>query len=289
MSELNINMSSRHLHGPTDITVLLPNPPEDQCPAEYYASGKKFPVLWLLHAGLGDRNDWLRYTRIAGLLLQRQVIAVMPNGLNSDFANHPQFGDGYQFADYFFEELMPYVQHWLPASAEPVDNFLAGVSMGSMGTWTLLMERPERFGGAAPLSGTPRDFSYLEPYRAMTASEFRKLAAQDPKAFPASYGNPRHGIWPKEINMICKYPTVGEFMDSIENCWRLFEQAAQQGRLPDKMYMVGGAKDQKLTQFKERSDELGMNVHCEFVDGGGHGYAFWDSFLPNMLDYFGLQ
>lgn len=290
MPEFDLKIPSRYLGSPTGVTVLMPEFAMGEDPTAFYECKKQYPVLWLLHAGNGDRNDWLRYTSLPSLLKKRQVIAVLPDGLNSDFVNHPEFAEGYNFADFFFKELMPCIHNWFPASAAPKDNFLAGVSMGSMGAWILAMQHPEKFGGLAPLSGGLRSYSYLEPHRALDASAFRRLAMADRKAFPAGYGNPKNGIWPKEINMICKYATVGEFLDSPEHTQPRFEEAAKAGALPAKLFLAGGTEEPGLNQLKAQAQALGLaGAHYYQVQGpGGHGFEFWNQLLEPMLQFFGV-
>ena len=288
MTEMKLSLFSKHLNGPTNVTILLPSPAigTDE---SMYTTDTELPVLWLLHCGCSDGHDWTHYSILPRLLSARKCIAVIPDGLNSDFYNHPEFGDGYAFADYFFDELMPFVQNWLPGAADAARNYLAGASMGSLGAWTLLLMHPERFGGIAPLSGIPRDYSYLESYRAMTSAEFRALASADPHQFPAGYGNPRHGMWYKEINMICKYPTVGDFLNSDENNWNRFCDAARSGLLPEKIFLTGGSEEAGLKKLIAFLEQANVSFNCRLVEGrGGHGFDFWDAFLPEMLDYFDL-
>jgi hypothetical protein len=125
MSEYTINLRSSILAGPTDVTVIVPNPRMGSNAKEFYSAGKKYKVLWLLHAGSGGRNDWRRDTNIGRFVQDREVIVVKPDALNSDFANHPQFADGYDFSDYFFDELMPFIHNWFPASSKLPVNYCA--------------------------------------------------------------------------------------------------------------------------------------------------------------------
>jgi putative tributyrin esterase len=218
-------------------------------------------------------------------------MAVIPNGLNSDFANHPEFADGYNYLDFFFDELMPFVYNWLPASSKAQDNFITGYSMGGAGTWMYGLLHPEKFGGIAPLSSALRKFEYLEPYRDLTASEFRTLALKDRTKFPAGYGDPRGGIQIKEINMIAKYPMVGDFLDSPENTWRLFHETAKEKAIP-MTFAACGKNDQsykKLLGDQEEMVKMGItNVSFYFADDAGHNYVFWDDVIPRMFDFFSI-
>jgi S-formylglutathione hydrolase FrmB len=292
MSEYTINLRSSLLAGPTDLSVILPGPEIGENAKEFYGSGKKYKVLWLLHAGSGDRNDWLRNTNIGRHAQERQLMLVIPNGLNSDFANHPEFADGYYFSDFFFDELMPFIYNWFPASDNAQDNFIAGISMGGAATWMYGLQHPEKFGGIAPLSSPPRDYAFLEAYRNLTAGEFRTKAMADRMAFPSGYGNPKNGMLTKEINMIAKYATVGEFLDSYECTWERFRQAAATGKLP-KIYITCGTGERsydKLLRLKEQADELGVkDIAYDFIPGDGHGFEFWDQVMPRVLDFFGIR
>lgn len=295
MTEFAINLKSTILSGQTDLSVIVPGPQSGESSKEFYSKQKKYSVLWLLHAGKGDRHDWLRNTTLSHMISDREVIAVMPNALNSDFANHPHFAHGYNFSDFFFEELMPFIYSSFPASEDPKDNFLAGVSMGGAATWMYGLQHSEKFAAIAPLSSAPKTYSFLEPYRALTATEFRAKAIGDPKAFPAQSGNPEDGMHVKELNMITKYSTVGEFLDSPEHTWDRFREAAASGKLPRTYLPCGtscGPTDrsyERVLKFKEGAEKLGVtNITFDFVPGYGHSFEFWQHIFPKVLEFFGI-
>jgi putative tributyrin esterase len=295
MSEFAINLRSSILSGPTDLSVIVPDPQTGKSAKEFYGAKRKYKVLWLLHAGKGDRNDWLRSTTLSRIISEREVIAVIPNALNSDFANHPHFAHGYNFSDFFFDELMPFIYNWLPASDDPKNNFLAGISMGGAATWMYGLHHPEKFAAIAPCSSAPKTYSFLEPYRAFTAAGFRAKVMADPKAFPAQSGNPEDGIHVKELNMITKYSTVGDFLDSCEHTWDRFREAAAAGRLPRTYLPCGsscGPADksyERVLKFKEDADKLGVSeIVYDFVPGYGHNFEFWQHILPKVLEFFDI-
>ena len=246
-------------------------------------------MLWLLHAGSGGHRDWLSRVGIGKHTENRDVIVVMPNGINSDFANHPQFAYGYNFMDFFFDELMPFVHNWFPASSRPEDNYLAGLSAGAAGTWMYGLRYPEKFGGIAPIASSLRNYGFLEPYRQFSAADFREKALEDRKAFPSGYGNPENGIHIKEINMITKYPTVGDFLDSCECTWDRFREVLEKGQIP-RTYIACGTQDrsfEKVLELKEYTRSLGAeDIHYDFVPDRSGGYAFFDYIMPGILDFF---
>ena len=61
---MHLNFNSSCLSGNTDVNIILPDLPRGVDPKEFYAKGKKYPVLWLLHGTFGDYTEWVRKTNI---------------------------------------------------------------------------------------------------------------------------------------------------------------------------------------------------------------------------------
>ena len=102
MAYLNLNINSKYLGGNTDISIILPDRPFLADPAKFYKSKKKYKVLWLLHGTFGDHSDWIRKSMIELYACEKDLIVVMPSGLNTVYENWPEFGTGYNMWDYFF-------------------------------------------------------------------------------------------------------------------------------------------------------------------------------------------
>ena len=83
MALVNLNFESQYLMVNHEVTVILPDKPREQSPADFYGSGKKYPVLWLLHGTFGDHSDWVRKTNIEMYATERNLVVVMPSALNS--------------------------------------------------------------------------------------------------------------------------------------------------------------------------------------------------------------
>ena len=228
MALFTLEFFSKSLMVTTQVNVLLPSIGMYDDPNVFYASGKKYKVLWLLHGSNGNHMDWIKYTNISLYAENRDLIVVMPNVLNSDYSNYSSFADGFNVWDFIPNELMPLIHNWLPASSKREDNFIAGMSMGGNGALMFAVGHPELFGGVAVLSSTAREVEYLRPLADMTAEQFRE-AAKDPKRCPGPNGT---GMRLKEINQISKYPTVQAFLDSCENVWDRLPEAVAKGNLP---------------------------------------------------------
>ncbi|MCD7835017.1 MAG: esterase family protein, partial [Lachnospiraceae bacterium] len=273
MNQITLKMRSKMLKLNNQICILTPTPGMSGKPEEYYSSNKKYPVLWLLHGAGGDADGFLYHAHLEQMLRGKEVMIVIPYGLNSDFANHMEFGTGYPFTDYFFEELMPYIYQMFPASERPEDNYLAGYSMGGAATLMLSLYRPEKFCQAGVLGSTVRESEFLKPYLDFSGEDFRKEAMANHKKFPTEFGDPAYGITLKEINMISRYPTVRDYVDSMECTIERFDDAAKAGKLPS-LYFCCGDQDsccEKVKEFRKHAEKLGVtDIGYEFVPGCDH-------------------
>lgn len=289
MAQYSIILRSRILGCPTEVKVLIPDVPFDQCmaPKDYYMNPGKKKVLWLLHGANAGPNEWMTNTNIARYVHNKDVVVVMPTALSGDYCDYTVFSNGFHFFTYFTEELMPFIYGWFPVSRAREDNYIAGFSMGGTGTMQFCFAYPEKFGKAAVLSSAVRDVDTLRPFRDMTSAEFR-VKGKDESIFKGTYG-----AWnDKEINMIAKYPTVGDFLDSPENTWDRYQEAFKTGNLPPMYILVGG--DDRCSKRVQKYEELAHRIGdeqtlFEYVPGYDHEYVFWDLAIQKALDFFGFK
>lgn len=279
-----IQLKSQFLGCDTHFTVLLPEPGQNENLKEYYKKPQCWRVLWLLH-GSGDSEDsWINNTNIVRYLEGRNMMAVCPSALAGDYINYTSFSSGFNFQDFFFEELMPFIYATFPASKKREDNYIAGISMGGNGTLIYSSVRPECFSAAAVLSSTARRVEYLYPNRNMTTAEFLKVA-NDKERFPGPNGT---GMRLKEVNAIAKYPTIGDYLDSDENSWDRFTDAVKAGKMIP-FYLTYGEDDPNFARFHDFRDycaKINAPGKFESYPGFKHEWAFWDMALVKALDFF---
>ena len=287
MALIRFNFESEYLGNNHEIGIILPDKPRSITPKDFYGSGKKYKVLYLLHGTFGDYSDWIRKSNIELYACEQDLIVVMPSALNSDYVNWPDFGTGYDMGAYLTEELMPLIQNWFPASDKREDNFIAGLSMGGGGTLKYLLAHPDKFAGAAILSSSARNYDALKPYADMKSYEFRNAVVNG----KITISDGRGGTFaPRQVNSVCKYPTVGDFLSSIENSWdRLLE--ADIASLPN-IYAACGTKDfgyQNFLKFKDMLQGLGAKAKFEVIEGFAHEWRFWDLTIQHAIEYFGIK
>lgn len=262
MALLHLNFPSQYLGGNTDVNLLLPDLPREKVPSAFYGGDKKYPVLWLLHGTYGDYSDWVRKTNVERYACEKELIVVMPSALNTDYANWPGFGTGYQAADYLTEELMPLVYGWLPASRRREDNFIAGLSMGGRGAIQYAYRFPEKFAAMYSMSCVPQDI-------------------RDQLDDPFWAGRNR--------NRLANTNGLEGYLASPQNTWDLTVQMAGRHDLP-RLYFSCGTKDplmyHSFCKFRSYAQALGLQAEFFETEGYSHEWAYWELCIQDAIQRF---
>lgn len=285
MSEFRIKLRSNYLDSTANLDVILPNPFVGHDPERFYCSGKKYPVLWLLHGGKGKLDDWITYSTVPRLGVWRNTIIIAPEAPNSDFINQEHVGEGYRYTDFFFHELMPFVYHWLPASDRREDNFLLGNDMGGDAVWRYGILHPESFGSIAPVDCTPPDYSWMESWRDQTCAAFCETAEK--RQLHTGDGRPV-SLRRRQINSIRKYRMVGDFLDSIENTMPRFLEAAARGALPP-VYLPYRQENRQCQAFRDRMAGGDPLLQFQLFDGQLGRADFLEQAVEQFMDFAGLE
>jgi len=128
-------------------------------PPDYEQSDRSYPVLYLLHGAGDDQTGWVQFgevLHIADKAIKEgkatPMIIVMPDANTGQrgYANIP-IGT-WRYEDFFFQELMPFVEKKYRIKAEKRYRAISGLSMGGHGTFTYALHHPELFSSACPLS-----------------------------------------------------------------------------------------------------------------------------------------
>lgn len=121
-------------------------------PPDSEAAGKRtFPVLYLLHGKTGSSEDWGTKSRLNDYLGDSPIIAVMPDGNDSYYANAVHKSRD-RYEDYITIDLPQDVTEHYPATSSRVETGIAGVSMGGHGAIRLALRHPDKYAFAAGIS-----------------------------------------------------------------------------------------------------------------------------------------
>ncbi|MDL2232420.1 hypothetical protein LJC63_02410 [Ruminococcaceae bacterium OttesenSCG-928-L11] len=265
MALVQMNFESEKLQGNTTISVILPDKPRGKTPEQFYGSEEKYKVLWLLHGTYGDHSDWIRKSNIELYACERDLIVVMPSGLNANYANWEHFSIGYNMYDFLWDELMPLIYGWFPASRRREDNFVAGLSMGGRGTSVYAFNHPEKFAGAAILSSAPQDLDWLKE------------------------NHPQ--MWPRTQGSIDNRGGEEAYRASYEYVWRILDEKVAAGVDLPQLYFACGRQDflyEGFRHFRTHAEEIGLDATFEEIDGYRHEWRFWDLTIQKALDFFGI-
>lgn len=130
-------------------------------PADYQKAletGKKYPVLYLLHGMWSHNNEWLDNGKVkqttdaavkGGKLAE--MIVVMPNAYDSFYVDGYMKGINYE--SFFWNDLKPYIESNYPVSTERSQTAIAGLSMGGFGCTYYAFTHPEEFFLCYEMSG----------------------------------------------------------------------------------------------------------------------------------------
>ncbi|MBO7198014.1 MAG: hypothetical protein J6V28_04385 [Tidjanibacter sp.] len=160
-------------------------------PSDYETSGKRYPVLYLLHGMWGDQNDWANnsmHTTCNNIINAgdcSELIVVMPYGANDFYVNG--FTAGVKWETYFHEELIPFVEKNYPCRTDRSSRAIAGLSMGGFGTVYHAYNYPEKFCVAYSMSGAVEGMGWGAAPSLKMIFEQKGYTAEDYASLPELY------------------------------------------------------------------------------------------------------
>ena len=150
------SVPSKILHRDVPYCALIP---------QSFSTTSHLPVLYFLH-GLGDNQQSLinmgAWNLISDLRAQNKIgdfLIVTPQGGSSFYINS---ADGHiRYSDFFFEELMPFIERKYHTRTDRNGRAVSGISMGGYGALRFAFAHPRKFSAvsaesAALFSDSPK-------------------------------------------------------------------------------------------------------------------------------------
>ena len=252
----NLTMKSEILNMERNYAVYLP--------PDYETSSRSYPVLYLLH-GLGDdQTGWIQFGEVKKIaddsILNGNatpMIIIMPDANTGVIGYFNIPSRNWMYEDFFFEELMPYVESKYRIKSNKRFRAISGLSMGGGGTITYALHRPDLFSAAAPLS-------------AATGSLDIDKSIQRLNSFGFKYNR-------DEVRSLLKSNHPLELIDDIPlnklNSVRWFIDCGDDDYLYEDNSLLHIA-------FSDR----GIN-HEYRVRDGAHNWTYWRGSLPKVLEF----
>lgn len=261
MVVMKLNFHSLLLGIHTKVNVILPT----GRPVFYQEKPKElYQVLWLLHGGTDDCNDFIQNTNICRYAEENKIAVILPED-NDAFFTDGYIQNGGLYFSYVTEELVKMCRSILPISDKREDNFVAGNSMGSGGAMKCAVLHPELYGAALMLSG----------------SGIRMHRAEDTWVA---------GFLEKVVKGedVSDYPAVEDPKRDVQMAipiYNILSDPEKKAALP-KLFFTCGGDDRILADVKKAMafyDKMGLEYFWEEIPGYAHEWDFWDMQLRKAL------
>jgi S-formylglutathione hydrolase FrmB len=176
MAFAEIRFKSAALDKATAMNVILPkrltpDVPEqvtDDIPNGRRAEPIRYPVFYLLHGLSDDHTIWERRTRIEWYVRDLPLIVVMPDAGRSFYCDAVEGAAGERL---ILEDVIGFVESFLPTIAERGGRAIGGLSMGGYGAVKLGLKYPDRFCSVTAHSGCHSIVRELADYGTLRGHE----------------------------------------------------------------------------------------------------------------------
>ncbi len=233
-------------------------------PPDYDSSERRYPALYLLHGSGDDQTGWIQFGevhRIANRAIASgeatPMVIVMPDADTGrrGYFNSP---DGeWRYEDFFFEELIPYIEKTYRVKTDRRYRSVAGLSMGGGGAFMYALHRPEMFSSAAPLSAST-GVGTLEETKKMYSRRGQEYTLEEIAA---------HN---KDHNVLDLLDTVA--VDKVKSVrWYI--------DCGDDDFLYEG---NSLVHIAMRKKEI---PHEFRIRDGAHDWTYWRDALPTVLEF----
>ncbi len=233
-------------------------------PPGYGISDRNYPVLYLLHGSGDDQSGWVQFGEVAGITDKAikeekasDMIIVMPDANTGQRGYFNSIDGSFRYEDFFFEELIPFIEKTYRVRSEKRYRAIAGLSMGGGGTLIYAMHKPDMFAAACPLS-TGNGLQDIDSTKKM----YKRLNPNLPD---------------EKIDTWCKKYNGFELVDNV---------AADKTKAV-RWYIDCG--DDDMRSEANAKLHIAMNrkgIPHEFrIRDGGHTWTYWRSALPEVLAF----
>ena len=252
----NLSLPSKILKGDRKFAIYLP--------PDYETSGRSYPVLYLLHGAGDDHTGWVQFGEVLNITdkaiangSSTAMIIVMPDANTGRRGYFNDIKGDWNYEDFFFKELMPFVEKKYRIKTDKRSRAIAGLSMGGGGTFVYALHHPELFSSACPLSAY---LGFLNLPDAQNALKKANPALTD--ADITNYYNTQN-VLPLLTNMPdAQKKAVNWYIDCGD----------------DDFLYEGNALAHILMRKKEIPHEFR-------VRNGGNTWTYWRESLPNVLTF----
>ena len=233
-------------------------------PPDYNNSERSYPVLYLLHGAGDDQTGWVQFGEVFNIADKAihsndatAMIIVMPDANTGQRGYFNSIDGSFSYEDFFFQELIPFIEANYRVRSEKRYRAIAGLSMGGGGTIVYALHHPELFAAACPLSAG----NGLQSKE----SSFKMYKWQKPD------------LSENELELYYKNNNGFELVNSFP------EDKVKEVR----WYIDCGDDDPRWENNAKLHGLMNQKgISNEFrVRDGGHNWTFWRTALPEVLTF----
>ncbi|OOQ60192.1 alpha/beta hydrolase [Mucilaginibacter pedocola] len=254
----NLTVNSKILKSERKFAVYLP--------ADYETSGRSYPILYLLHGAGDDQTGWVQFGEIQNIAdkairdgVATPMIVVMPDANTGRRGYYNDIKGDWNYEDFFFNELMPYVEKKYHVKAEKRFRAIAGLSMGGGGSFVYALHHPELFSSACPLSAAT-GFLTLEDAKGAITKMNPNVTLADSTV--SNY-----------YNKYSVLPLINNMTDANKKAVRWFIDCGD-----DDFLYEGNGLVHNLMRKKDIPHEYRIR-------DGAHNWTYWRASLPVVLEF----
>ena len=234
-------------------------------PAGYENSQRQYPVLYLLHGGGDDQTGWVQFGEVQAIadkafadLKATQMIIIMPDANTGKRGYFNDVNGDFNYEDFFFQELMPFVEKKYRIKSEKKYRAVAGLSMGGGGSYFYAMHHPELFSSACPLSAAVRNES-MDEFKARLKTQ--NITIKDETKLQAYYERHSALVQLDKIKL-----------EDVKSVKWYFDCG-------DADFLFEG---NSLVHIAFRKKEI---PHEFRIRDGAHNWTYWRTSLPDVLSF----
>ena len=253
----DLSLPSKILGGERKFAIYLP--------PDYETSNRKYPVLYLLHGSGDDQTGWVQFGEVLQIADKAilagkatPMIIVMPDANTGQRGYYNSIDNKWRYEDFFFEELMPYVEGKYRIKAEKRHRAVAGLSMGGGGSFIYALHRPDLFSSACPLSAWAGHLTVAATKEWLTQMGNKDLKDSDVEAYFKKYS---------------ALPLVENIKDENKKAVRWYIDCG------DDDFLYEG---NSLLHIAMKKKEI---PHEFRIRNGGHTWTYWREALPEVLSF----
>ncbi|MCW3114227.1 MAG: putative esterase [Segetibacter sp.] len=252
----NLSIKSKILNMDRKFAIYLP--------PDYTTSERSYPVLYLLHGAGDDHTGWVQFGEVLNIADKAikegsatPMIIVMPDANTGKRGYENDVLNKWRYEDFFFQELMPYVEKTYRIKSDKRYRAISGLSMGGGGTFTYALHHPELFSSACPLSAATGPLNVEE---AKT-----RLVRDNPQLADTTINSyfKRQSV----LSLINNVP------DSLKKAVRWYIDVGDDDFLYEGNNLVHTAMRKKEIPHEFR------------IRDGGHNWTYWRTSLPDVLEF----